>query len=112
MLKHWYAWFNSYGCIATTSFGGGGGGQDNGYVYLAFPTKEARDGWLFTHKYAGDGLVVAGAITRKEIEKDIGAFYICKSVCLHKCKNNWYAEDWANDMYKFLMDGEMKIYTE
>lgn len=47
MVKHWYAWFNSYGCIATTSFGGG---RDNGYVYLAFPTKEARDGWLFTHE--------------------------------------------------------------
>ena len=109
MLKHWYAWFNSYGCIATTSFGGG---RDNGYVYLAFPTKEARDEWLFTHEYAGDGLVVAGSITRKDIEKDIGDFYICKSICLHKCKNNWHAADWANDMYKFLMDGEMEIYTE
>lgn len=80
MLKHYYVWYNSYGCIATTSFGGG---RDNGYVYLAFPTKEAREYWLLAHEYDRTGLVVAGEITRKEIEKEIGDFYICKSVCLH-----------------------------
>lgn len=101
IMRNYYAWFNSYGRIATTSFGGH---NNNGYVYLAFQSKEEREAWLAKNEW-DDANLVAGEITRREIEKDIGKFYVYKNVCvkLHTGYIDHVAEDRAAEQANSLL---------
>lgn len=110
-MRHYYAWYNRFGRLTITSLNGRG---HNGYVYLAFPSKKARDVWVEEYEFE-DVHYVAGKITRKEIERDIGKFYISRSVCLprHAWGIDYKEEDWARDMSIMLLpDTACLIFTD
>ena len=108
-MRHYYAWYNQYGRIAITSpFG------REYYVYLAFSSKKARDVWVKEHEFENIHYV-AGEITRKEIERDIGKFYIYRSVCItrHAWGIDYVEEDWAHTMSIMLLpDTACLIFTD
>lgn len=108
-MRHWYAWYNRFGRIAITSPIG-----REYYVYLAFSSPKARNVWVEEHEFK-DAHYVAGKISRKEIERDIGKFYISRSVCIKR--HTWgvdYAEKdyWAYTMSRMLLpDTACLIFT-
>lgn len=62
-MKKFYAWYNTYGNISFSSFGGG-----NGYVFMAFNSAAARKAWIDDHCYDASGNIIAGRASRKEVE--------------------------------------------
>lgn len=53
-MRHYYAWYNRFGRLTITSLNGRG---HNGYVYLAFPSKKARDVWV--EEYEAEQVIAA-----------------------------------------------------
>lgn len=70
----YYAWENEHGRISPDSFGGRG---RNGYEYLAFDTKKERDEYVDENRFDFVGNTVCGAITRKQLEEELGKFVVC-----------------------------------
>lgn len=69
-MKHYYAEYNVYGIyVSYDSFGGPG---RNGYTFLRFDTKEARDEWVLDNQYDRTGNIVAGECTRAIVERNLG----------------------------------------
>lgn len=99
MIRKSYAWYNTYGRIAFSSFNG-----NNGYVFMAFNSAAARDAWVDDHCYDEAGNIIAGKASRSDVEdsRNCGRnFTVIDGIC---CRVNGWTGSPDDDDLHYISD--------